>query len=82
MPAILGPGSVSLETCASEAQARMYRIWPFPRRGLFLQKNETGFLSKRLIRQTEGVIERAAPGVRAAMETTTLPGRPGAYNPL
>ena len=26
MPAILGPGSVSLETCASEAQARMYRI--------------------------------------------------------
>ena len=42
MPAILGPGSVSLETCASEA--RMYRIWPFPRRGLFLQKNETGFL--------------------------------------
>ena len=59
MPAILGPGSVSLETCASEAQARMYRIWPFPRRGLFLQKNETGFLSKRLIRETEGVIEHA-----------------------
>ena len=40
MPAILGPGSVSLETCASEAQARMYRIsLAFPRRVSF---SETG----------------------------------------
>ena len=80
MPAILGPGSVSLETCASEAQARMYRIY-ISRGGVsFGAKEETGFRKKRLIRaqqvltnlkvagytpfETEGVIERAAPGVR------------------
>ena len=82
MPAILGPGSVSLETCASEAQARMYRIWPFPRRGLFLQKKafpETGFLLKAV--DPRNALRRVF-GNRAAMETTTLPGRPGAYNPL
>ena len=50
MPAILGPGSVSLETCAQTRKLEsIYRI-SFPRRGLFLQNNETGFLSKRLIR--------------------------------
>ena len=59
MPAILGPGSVSLETCAQTRKLEsIYRI-SVPRRGLFLQKNETGFLSKRLIRETEGVIEHA-----------------------
>ena len=76
MPAILGPGSVSLETCASDAQARIY----FPPAGsLSAQKKRPAFSSKRLIRaqvltnlkvagytpfETEGVIERAAPGVR------------------
>ena len=63
MPAILGPGSVSLETCAETRKVEsIYRI-SFPRRGLFLQK-ERDRLSKRLIRETEGVIEHAAPGVR------------------
>ena len=58
MPAILGPGSVSLETCAETRKLECTES-AFPRRGLFLQKNETGFLSKRLIRETEGVIEHA-----------------------
>ena len=58
MPAILGPGSVSLETCAQTRKVEsIYRI-SFPRRGLFLQK-ERDRLSKRLIRETEGVIEHA-----------------------
>ena len=58
MPAILGPGSVSLETCAETRKLEsIYRI-SFPRRGLFLQK-ERDRLSKRLIRETEGVIEHA-----------------------
>ena len=58
MPAILGPGSVSLETCAETRKVEsIYRI-SFPRRGLFLQK-ERDRLSKRLIRETEGVIEHA-----------------------
>ena len=58
MPAILGPGSVSLETCAQTRKLEsIYRI-SFPRRGLFLQK-ERDRLSKRLIRETEGVIEHA-----------------------
>ena len=58
MPAILGPGSVSLETCAQTRKLEsIYRIY-FPRRGLFLQK-ERDRLSKRLIRETEGVIEHA-----------------------
>ena len=58
MPAILGPGSVSLETCAETRKLQsIYRI-SFPRRGLFLQK-ERDRLSKRLIRETEGVIEHA-----------------------
>ena len=58
MPAILGPGSVSLETCAfTRKPESIYRI-SFPRRGLFLQK-ERDRLSKRLIRETEGVIEHA-----------------------
>ena len=38
MPAILGPGSVSLETCASDAQARMYRICFPPAGSLSAQK--------------------------------------------
>ena len=50
MPAILGPGSVSLETCAQTRKLEsIYRI-SFPRRGLFLQK-ERDRLSKRLIRE-------------------------------
>ena len=58
MPAILGPGSVSLKTCAQTRKVEsIYRI-SFPRRGLFLQK-ERDRLSKRLIRETEGVIEHA-----------------------
>ena len=58
MPAIFGPGSVSLETCAETRKLEsIYRI-SFPRRGLFLQK-ERDRLSKRLIRETEGVIEHA-----------------------
>ena len=58
MPAIFGPGSVSLETCARTRKLEsIYRI-SFPRRGLFLQK-ERDRLSKRLIRETEGVIEHA-----------------------
>ena len=58
MPAIFGPGSVSLETCAQTRKLEsIYRI-SFPRRGLFLQK-ERDRLSKRLIRETEGVIEHA-----------------------
>ena len=58
MPAILGPGSVSLETCAETRKVEsIYRI-SFPRRGLFLKK-ERDRLSKRLIRETEGVIEHA-----------------------
>ena len=58
MPAILGPGSVSLETCAQTRKLEsIYRI-SFPRRGLFLQK-ERDRLSKRLIRETEGVSEHA-----------------------
>ena len=52
MPAILGPGSVSLETCAQTRKVEsIYRI-SFPRRGLFLQK-ERDRLSKRLIRETK-----------------------------
>ena len=54
MPAILGPGSVSLETCAQTRKLES----TFPRRGLFLEK-ERDRLSKRLIRETEGVIEHA-----------------------
>ena len=58
MPAILGPGSVSLETCAETRKLEsIYRI-SFPRRGLFLEKQRDR-LSKRLIRETEGVIEHA-----------------------
>ena len=58
MPAIFGPGSVSLETCAQTRKLEsIYRI-SFPRRGLFLEK-ERDRLSKRLIRETEGVIEHA-----------------------
>ena len=58
MPAIFGPGSVSLETCAQTRKLEsIYRI-SFPRRGLFLQKQRDR-LSKRLIRETEGVIEHA-----------------------
>ena len=49
MPAIFGPGSVSLETCAETRKLEsIYRI-SFPRRGLFLQKKERDRLSKRLI---------------------------------
>ena len=43
MPAILGPGSVSLETCASEAQARMYRICFPPAGSLSAQKKRPAF---------------------------------------
>ena len=75
MPAILGPGSVSLETCAF-TQARMY----IPAAGSLFWKTRDRLSKKRLIRaqqvltnlkvagytpfETEGVIERAAPGVR------------------
>ena len=36
MPAILGPGSVSLETCASDAQARISGSGRKPDKGLSL----------------------------------------------
>ena len=58
MPAILGPGSVSLETCAETR--KLESTESLSRGGVsFCKKNETGFLSKRLIRETEGVIEHA-----------------------
>ena len=59
MPAILGPGSVSLETCASDAQARMYRICFPPAGSLSFGAKKRRLSKKRLIRETEGVIEHA-----------------------
>ena len=59
MPAILGPGSVSLETCAQTRKLEsIYLQNLFPAAGSLSEK-ERDRLSKRLIRETEGVIEHA-----------------------
>ena len=63
MPAILGPGSVSLETCASDAQARIYLESSLSPGGVSFCKRTRPAFSKRLSEKLR-VIERAAPGVR------------------
>ena len=62
MPASLGPGSVSLETCAETRKVEsIYNLFPAAGSLFFCKNNDTGFRSKRLIRcrETEGVIEHA-----------------------
>ena len=41
MPAILGPGSVSLETCAETRKLELQNL--FPRRGSFLENKRPAF---------------------------------------